>query len=445
MERPVKAAGRFIFIQKGSGMDQEKAVLVFCYTKEKAAEREARERELKTLTESAGGKVEAMVSQEVDSFDSSTLIGSGKVKEIASLVENNGWDTVIFEQSLTGSQRKNLQDQIDCKVIDRVDLILDIFADRAQTKKSKLDVHLTQLEYRLPRLRGYGEKLSRTGGGIGTRGPGEQKLETDRREVLSQILSIRRKRKKISGQEKIAAEKRRTSDLPIIALVGYTNVGKSTLLNGLVRDYGKKEKEVYADNRLFATLDIHMRRIQGEGEPPLILSDTIGFIHDLPEKLKRAFESTMEEIGAADQILLVADASNPDYGREIQVVLEIIKEKAKGAPIFYVMNKWDLAQPHLETPPEKTFCINARDPGDLKFLYESLLIETYGETERQKILIPYDQLGSCQDLRTFSHVLKEEGEKQGMVWTLEIRSKAFTLFLSRHPEIKPLSKGRIHE
>ena len=436
MESSVKAEVYSFILKKGRKMDREKVVLVFCYPKNQSGKRKARERELKTLVQSAGGMVEATVSQEVEAMDPSTLIGSGKVKEIASLVQANGWDTVIFEQSLTGSQRKNLQDQIDAKVIDRVDLLLDIFADRARTKKAKLDIHLAQLEYRLPRLRGYGEDLSRTGGGIGTRGPGEQKLETDRREIVRQMKSIRHQRKKISGKEKVIAEKRRRSEICLIALAGYTNVGKSTILNGLIRDYGKEGKEVYADDRLFATLDIHMRRIQKEGEPPLILADTIGFIHQLPEKLERAFESTLEEIGAADRIALIADASNPDYDEEIKVVHEMIKEKAKGIPILYVMNKWDLAQVHLNTPPGETLCINAHDPNDRERLYERLLRDAYGEKERCDLLIPYDQLGTAQKARDFSQILKEEGNPEGMVWTLDIRPKALAIFLRHHPQIK---------
>ncbi len=417
----------------------EEAVLVFVFTNQDQNEIEARKQELKDIVISSGAHVAAIVSQEVSSYAPQTLIGSGKVSELAELVKANGWDLVIFEESLTGSQRKNLQDAIDAKILDRVDVILDIFAQRARTKKAKLEVHLAQLEYRLPRLRGYGESLSRLGGGVGTRGPGEQKLETDRRAILSQVKSIKAKLNKLSGQAAQAAEKRRSGSVPLVALVGYTNVGKSTLMNRTLDLFGgpaRSDKDVYADDRLFATLDTATRRIQREGEPPFLLVDTVGFIHDLPDKLLPSFESTLSEAESADLLLVLIDASNPAYEEEINLVTQTLRKQGDPPPILFLMNKSDLARPPLVTDRDRTLRISAKDPESVEGLVDRILVELYGEEDRVHLLLPYEAIGNLQAFRDQSQVIREWGDEEGLHWWVRTRERVLDSYLKKNPALE---------
>lgn len=417
----------------------EEAVLVFVYTNRDSDNIEARKKELEDIVTSSGAHVAALVCQEVTSYTPQTLIGSGKVSELADMVRANEWDMVIFEQSLTGSQRKNLQEAIDGKILDRVDVILDIFAQRARTKKAKLEVHLAQLEYRLPRLRGYGESLSRLGGGVGTRGPGEQKLETDRRALLSQVSSIKAKLKKLSDQAGQAAEKRRSGPIPLVALVGYTNVGKSTLLNKTLDLFGEAShinKDVYADDRLFATLDIATRRIKREGEPPFLLVDTVGFIHSLPDKLLPSFESTFSEAKSADLLLLVVDSSNPAYEKEIDVVTQTIGKQGDPPPILFVMNKSDKARPTLVTDRDRTLRISARDPVSVKGLVDRILMELYGEEELVHLLLPYETIGDLQLFRDQVKVIKAWGDSEGLHWWVQGRKRVLDTLMKKNPGLE---------
>lgn len=426
---------------------KEEAVLVFVYTDQDGDKLSARQKELKDIVSSSGAHVAAIVSQELKAYAPQTLLGSGKVKELSDMVKANEWDLVIFERSLTGSQRKNLQEAIDAKILDRVDVILDIFAQRARTKKAKMEVYLAQLEYRLPRLRGYGEALSRQGGGVGSRGPGEQKLETDRRAIQSQIRSIRTKLEKLSRQSEQAAKKRRSGPLPLVALVGYTNVGKSTLMNQILSLFGaasSEDHEVYADDRLFATLDTATRRIQAEGEPAFLLADTVGFIHDLPDKLVPSFESTLSEVQAADLLLLVVDSSNPAYEEEIDVVTQTLRRQGGPAPILFLMNKSDRDRPPLVTERDRTLRISAKDPSSVKELMARLLQALYGEAEEVHLLIPYRTIGDLQDFRESIQVLKEWGDREGLHWWARGRKKIFSSYLSKNPSIerrKPPPEG----
>src|SRR5438105_8333701 len=276
--------------------------------------------------------------QRRDRPDPRTFIGKGKVEELREQVLLEGVDVVIFDDELSPSQGKNLQEALETKVIDRTGLILDIFARRARTKEGKLQVELAQLEYRLTRLTGHREYLSRLGGGIGTRGPGETKLEMDRRQIRHRISSLKKDIEQIRKHRQLHRERRRRDRLPLVSLVGYTNAGKSTLFRAL------SKQDTLVSSRLFTTLDTLIRRIQLGKSFPILISDTVGFIRKLPHQLVSAFRATLEEVVEADLILHVIDVSDPDREDKRQVVLDVLKEiGANGHPMITVYNKADLA------------------------------------------------------------------------------------------------------
>jgi len=293
--------------------------------------------ELRELAASAGARIINEVIQRRDRPDPKTFIGKGKVAELREEVLLERVDVVIFDDELSPSQAKNLQEALETKVVDRTGLILDIFARRARTKEGKLQVELAQLEYRLTRLAGYREYLSRLGGGIGTRGPGETKLEMDRRQIRHRITALKRDIEQMRKHRQLHRERRRREQLPMVSLVGYTNAGKSTLFRALSKE------ETLVSSRLFSTLDTLVRRIQLGRDFPVLISDTVGFIRKLPHQLVSAFRATLEEVVEADLILLVLDVSDPDREQKQEVVLDVLKEIGAGDhPILTVYNKADL-------------------------------------------------------------------------------------------------------
>ena len=293
--------------------------------------------ELRELAKSAGARIVGEVVQRRQRPDPATYIGKGKVEELRELVLEEGVDVVIFDDDLSPSQANNLEESLDTKVVDRTGLILDIFARRARTKEGKLQVELAQLDYRLTRLAGHRSYLSRLGGGIGTRGPGETKLEMDRRQIRHRISTLRDDIEHIRKHRQLHRERRRKDRLPLVSLVGYTNAGKSTLFRALSKE------ETLVSNRLFSTLDTLIRRIQLGGNCPVLISDTVGFIKKLPHQLVSAFRATLEEVVEADLILHVLDASDPDRDEKHQVVLDVLQEiGAADHPRLTVYNKADL-------------------------------------------------------------------------------------------------------
>ena len=293
--------------------------------------------ELRELAKSAGARIVGEVVQRRQRPDPATYIGKGKVEELRELVLEEGVDVVIFDDDLSPSQANNLEESLDTKVVDRTGLILDIFARRARTKEGKLQVELAQLDYRLTRLAGHRSYLSRLGGGIGTRGPGETKLEMDRRQIRHRISTLRDDIEHIRKHRQLHRERRRKDRLPLVSLVGYTNAGKSTLFRALSKE------ETLVSNRLFSTLDTLIRRIQLGGNYPVLISDTVGFIKKLPHQLVSAFRATLEEVVEADLILHVLDASDPDRDEKHQVVLDVLQEiGAADHPRLTVYNKADL-------------------------------------------------------------------------------------------------------
>ncbi|RUS45772.1 GTPase HflX [Cohnella sp. AR92] len=322
---------------------QERALLVSLVTDESrrsGVDPQHSLEELVQLAETAGVEVAGTVMQNRDVPDSKWFVGKGKALELKELVERDGISTVIFDQELSGAQVRNLEESLDAKIIDRTQLILDIFAGRAKTREGILQVELAQLTYLLPRLSGQGKNLSRLGGGIGTRGPGETKLETDRRHIRNRISELKRQLEGVLAHRSLHRERRRKTGAVQVALVGYTNAGKSTLLRQLTK------ADVLAENKLFATLDPTSRQLKLPSGKEVLLTDTVGFIQNLPHDLVAAFRATLEEANEADLLLHVMDASSPMRDRQREVVEEVLGELgASGKPTLLVYNKIDICPP----------------------------------------------------------------------------------------------------
>lgn len=381
-------------------------------------------KELSELVYAAGGEVIIETTQNMDRFNPKYLIGPGKVEEIKEICESNEIDTVVFNDELTGIQLRNLNDAIKKKVVDRTNLILDIFALRATTYEAKLQVKMAALEYELPRLLGI-KGWSRTGGGIGTRGPGEQIIETDRRRLKREIDSIKDKLKKAKQVRATTGKDRRNSDIPIVTLVGYTNAGKSTILNKLKDE---DSKEVFVKDMLFATLDASTRSATLPNNRPYLISDTVGFVSNLPTKLVEAFKSTLEEIKYSDLILHVIDLAGEDLVMEYNTTMEILKDIGiEDKKILTVFNKKDLVELETIVPPgmdEKKIYISAMSDEDILRLKEQIEEELELGLSYVKGFLPYNALGLLEKLR-HNFTLKDiEYTNDGAEFVAHISNKA---------------------
>lgn len=348
---------------------QEEALLVGCILDHRDEERARLSMaELKELARTAGVAVREVITQNRDKVDPAWYLGSGKIQEIADRARELGVDVVIFNDELSPSQNRNLEKLFECRVIDRTQLILDIFASRAQSREGKIQVELAQYNYLLPRLAGQGSQMSRLGGGIGTRGPGETKLETDRRHIRRRISELKQQLEEVVRTRELHRQRRRKNNVYQVALVGYTNAGKSTLLNRLT------DADTLQEDKLFATLDPTTRQLKLPSGIEVLLTDTVGFIQDLPTTLVAAFRSTLEGVKEADLILHVVDSSHPDLDIHMEVVDSVLRDlKADRIPRLVVFNKADLMTDKNYLPPaEPSILISALNPDDLSRLLETI-------------------------------------------------------------------------
>jgi GTP-binding protein HflX len=384
-------------------LEPEKAVLV-ALIKSDQTEQQVMEYldELEFLAQTAGAQVLKKVVQKLPHPDSKTFIGSGKALELSQYVEDHEVDLVIFDDDLSGKQTNNLEEMIKCKIVDRSSLILDIFANNAQTAQAKAQVELAQMQYMLPRLRGLWTHLERQRGGIGMRGPGEKEIETDRRIVRDRISMLKERLQKIDQQAK--TQRKGRGELIRVSLVGYTNVGKSTIMNDI------SKSEVLAENKLFATLDTTVRKVV-LNQIPFLLSDTVGFIRKLPHHLVESFKSTLDEVRESDLLVHVVDISHPQHEDHIDVVTKTLKDIGAGSiPVLFVFNKMDLYR---------------------KIVFDDFL------TEEEKDMLEKDLLNNwkerTQDRAVFISAISREGIEEFRDKLIEMIS---SLYLERYPHKK---------
>ena len=381
--------------------------------------------ELERLLETAGGKCFAKMIQVKETYDPRTCIGSGKVEELSQLCKNNGIELVVFDFELTPAQIRNLENDIgaDVSVIDRSMLILDIFALHAVSGEGKLQVELAQLKYSAPRLIGKGKELSRQGGGIGTRGPGESKLEVDRRHLKEKVAILESRIREMESNRAVMRAQRDKSGIPKIALVGYTNAGKSTLLNYLT-DAG-----VLCEDKLFATLDPTTRKMQLPNGDSILLTDTVGFIRKLPHHLVKAFKSTLDEVRYADVLLVVCDVTDSEVRDHLEVTKQIIEELgAADKPIIYVYNKCDGLQTLPDVSDESTVLISAKCGYGADRLLELITDAASFGKKRVRLLIPYTEQHIASRIHNNYTVHAVDYTENGVVFDVTVDKRGLGLY-----------------
>ena len=355
--------------------------------------------ELEALLETAGGECVARLLQNRHTHDSHSFLGEGKAEELHELAQSLSADMVIFDNDLSPSQIRALEEATGVTVIDRSALILDIFAQRAQTREGRLQVELAQYQYILPRLSGMGKSMSRLGGGIGTRGPGETKLETDRRHIRERINRLRQELEEVRRVRAVQRERRQKNAIPVVALVGYTNAGKSTILNALTN------AGIPANNRLFDTLDTTTRKLTVSDQLSVLLSDTVGFIAKLPHNLVDAFRATLEELQYADLLIHVVDCADPEREAHMQVVLQLIGQLARpGVPVITAYNKTDVAEAPFLAPEGAEVAISAQTGAGIDRLLALIERELTGTRHTVTLLLPYSQGGQVDTLHQRTQV-----------------------------------------
>ena len=378
--------------------------------------------ELAGLAEAAGVEVLGQLVQSLERPNTATFIGKGKVEELAQLCVSMEADMVIFNDELSGVQLRNLEEQLNVRVIDRTILILDIFAARATSKEGKLQVELAQLQYRMPRLTGFGQSLSRLGGGIGTRGPGEKKLETDRRHIAKRMDDIRKDLAQIKNTRNVQRSQREKSEIPVVALMGYTNSGKSALMNQMLALSEKEDKIVMEKDMLFATLDTAQRNIHIDKNHEFILIDTVGFVSKLPHSLVQAFKATLEEVTYADLLLHVVDSSYENYDFHIEVTDKVIDEiGAGGKEKLMVYNKIDKVE---ELPVDATgndcVFISAKRGDNIDQLMEMIRSRIFASRVTAELLIPYSRGDISSYLCEKAVVMEMDYREDGTFFKVEL-------------------------
>jgi GTP-binding protein HflX len=390
----------------------EKVVLVGVWTEGTALDADNSLKELAALAETAGSEVMEGLIQRRDKPDSATFIGSGKVKEVREAVVATGADTVVCDGELSPAQLRTLEQKVKVKVIDRTALILDIFAQHAKSREGKAQVELAQMSYMLPRLRGWGDSLSRQAGGIGGRGPGETKIETDRRRINDKMAKLRREIKEMKTSRDTKRSERRRNNIPSVAIAGYTNAGKSSLLNHLTG------AGVLVENALFATLDPTVRKTQTPDGRIYTLVDTVGFVRHLPHQLVEAFKSTLEEVSEADLIVHLVDGSHPDPMEQIRAVREVIDEIGGGEIMEIIaINKADIAKPEvvmeLLRKESNAYAISARTGYGVDTLVKAVEAALPKPKVEIKVVIPFNRGDLVSAVHERGEIISEEYLPEG--------------------------------
>jgi GTP-binding protein HflX len=401
---------------------QEKAILVGVVTPNHV-DFEYAMVELSNLAAACGVEVVGQVTQKMSRVNKAHYLGKGKIEALTALLREVAADLVIFNDELAPTQIRNLEAALKCAVLDRTMLILDIFARRAKTREAQLQVEVAQLQYMLPRLVGLGAALGRQGGGVGTqnRGAGEKKLELDRRKIEARITALSRELETVVAQRQTQRKLRKKQKLPVVSLIGYTNAGKSTVMNALVELYGESEKKlVFEKDMLFATLETAVRKIQLPDHKAFLLTDTVGFVNGLPHQLIKAFRSTLEEAAEADLLIHVVDIANPHYQQFIEVTNTTLKEiGVADVPIIYAYNKVDLTD--LKEPISCINCVflSARQRMGLVELVRQISRQIFTDYVQCEMLIPYDQGQTVSYFNHNANVIATSYETDGTWLKLE--------------------------
>ena len=390
--------------------------------------------ELANLAEALQVEVVGFVTQNLERVNPSHYVGTGKIEEIKAFADETDANLIIFNDELSPSQIRNLERDLEMKVIDRTMLILDIFGRRAKTNEAQLQVELAQLQYMLPRLVGLHASLSRQGGGTGggfkNRGAGETKLELDRRKIEDQIAKIRKDLEHVKEQRETQRKQRRKNEVPVVSIVGYTNAGKSTLMNQMLLKTGQLDsKQVFEKDMLFATLDTSVRNIELEDNKSFLLTDTVGFVSKLPHHLVKAFRSTLEEARDADLLLHVVDVSNEEYKFMMDVTNETLKAVGvEDIPTLYVYNKSDLANVRYPLVSGDNIWIAAKQGLGLDELVEIIRAHIFSDYVTCKMLIPYDQGAIVSYFNEAATIQSMEYEEQGTILMLELKQADYNKY-----------------
>ncbi|MDU0200608.1 GTPase HflX [Paenibacillus sp. MAH-36] len=391
--------------------------------------------ELSNLAEACHVEVVGELSQKVTRVNPSHYIGTGKIQELAVLIADKGASVVICNDELTPSQIRNLESSLDCKVIDRTILILNIFGERAQTREAQLQVEVAELHYMLPRLVGLRESLGRQGGGAGlkNRGSGETKLELDRRKIEDRIAALQSELEKLVGRRQTQRKQRRKNEVPVICVVGYTNAGKSSLMNAMIEQYNpradKQHKQVFTKDMLFATLETSVRSITLPDRKTFLLTDTVGFVSQLPHHLIKAFRSTLEEVSEADLLIQVVDISNPEYEKHIQVTNDTLKELgADHIPMIFAYNKADLTDHAYPRVEKDLVYLSARQQSGMEELTQLIRDRIFHNYMACEILIPYGQSRLVAYFNEHAHIQSTNYEPDGTRLKLECRVSDYHQF-----------------
>ncbi|TVX88401.1 GTPase HflX [Paenibacillus agilis] len=412
---------------------QQKAVIVGVNLNHQADFEYSME-ELANLAAACNVEIVGSIIQNLSRVNTSHYIGTGKLEEVRALMEQQDGNLVIFNDELSPSQIRNLEADLDCKVIDRTILILDIFGERARTREAQLQVEVAQLQYMLPRLVGLRESLGRQGGGVGTKnkGAGEKKLELDRRRIEEKISILSKELEVLVAHRQTQRKKRRKSEVPVVALVGYTNAGKSTVMNTMVELFTEtKDKFVFEKDMLFATLETSVRNIELEDNKSFLLTDTVGFVSKLPHHLVKAFRSTLEEVKEADLLIHVVDFSNPEYEQHIRITNETLQAIGiEDIPMIYAYNKIDLREGDTPSTSENNIYMSAKKKLGVEELIQAIRQNVFKDYVRCEMLIPYDQGGAVSYLNQNATVITTSYEEEGTKLTLECRQSDYNKFLS---------------